>query len=98
MSIEEEEEVGDSRIERVRGCLAILSMLKVKSSGPGVQFVSLEALKMYCVIRASAPSVYRRYDTTMLYRHEVYSLVPRHSQGRENPPLPANTWVQGYNI
>ena len=34
MSIEEEEEeeesLGDSRIERVRGCLAILSMLKVR--------------------------------------------------------------------
>ena len=34
MSIEEEEEeivsLGDSRIERLRGCLAILSMLKVR--------------------------------------------------------------------
>ena len=35
MSIEEEEDgqivsLGDSRIERVRGCLAILSMLKVR--------------------------------------------------------------------
>ena len=62
---EEEEEdgqivsLGDSRIERVRGRLAILSMLKVR-------VVDLE--KMYCVMRASAPSlynVYRRYDTTV---------------------------------
>ena len=46
MSIEEEEEeeedgqivsLCDSRIERIRGGLAILSVLKVKSSGPGVQ-------------------------------------------------------------
>ena len=61
MTIEEEEEDGqivsldDSCIERVRGRLAI-----AWDSGPGVQlvFMSLEALKTYCVMRASAPYLY----------------------------------------
>ena len=39
-------------------------------------FLSLEALKMYCVMRASVPSlynVYRRYDKGSVGKHKALS-------------------------
>ena len=64
--------LGNSRIRRVRDRIAILSMLTVRivvleysQLHRTSQFVSLEAFKMYCVMRASVPSlysIYRRYD------------------------------------
>ena len=78
MEEEEDEEdgqilsLGDFHIEHVRDRIAIISMLTVRvvvleysQLHKKAYNVSLEALKMYCVMRASAPSlhnIYQRYD------------------------------------
>ena len=67
MPLEEVEQImslGDSRIKHVRDRIAILSMptvrvvvLEYSQLHKKAYFVSLEALKMYCVMRASVPSL-----------------------------------------
>ena len=75
--------LGDSRIKRVWDRIAFLSMLTVRvvvleysqlhKRLRTSEFVSLEALKMYCMMRASMSSlykVYQLYDTGISEPHQ----------------------------
>ena len=71
--------LADSRMDCVRGCLATLSLLVVRIALLEYskihekaykcivcEFVSLEAFKMYYVMRASAPSLHRESTDSLI--------------------------------
>ena len=69
--------LADSRMDCLRGCLATLSVLvvrialleyrKIQERLISVEFVSLEAFKMYYVMLASAPSLHRESTDSLIH-------------------------------
>ena len=68
--------LADSRMDCLRGCLATLSVLvvrivlleysKIMKRLTSLYFVSLEAFKMYYVMRVSAPSLHRESTDSLM--------------------------------